>query len=167
MDSTTNKLKSRCFSKWSFLHVGAIEPERDENGAILEFMPQNRYKKAATTPLNVSGAGPFCRFRIAQNFHQSGLYVLALNDIPVYAGECEDLAIRWGLSQYAHISPKNCFKGGQSTNCRVNAAILMNASHGSRLDLWFVRLDGIRDERLAAETVLIRDLKPEWNRAKR
>ena len=117
--------------------------------------------------LHAYGAGPFCRFRIGRQRHDAGLYVLTLDDVPVYAGECVDVGKRWGPNGYGGISPRNCFQGGQPTNCRVNAAILVEALRGCRIDLWFMIFHGTRDERLAVETALIRKLNPAWNRAKR
>ena len=38
---------------------------------------------------------------------------------------------------YGNISPSNCFKGGQETNCRINALIYATVSRGERVHLWF------------------------------
>ena len=154
------------FADLDFKLIGPIEPERAPGGEILEYMPQSRYRKAATTPLNAAGAGPFCRFRIARGYDQPGLYVLTLDGNAAYAGECADLAVRWGLSQYGSISPKNCFKGGQSTNCRINALILTEVKKGRLVELWFCPSDASTDRRRSAETMLIQALKPNWNKAK-
>jgi hypothetical protein len=129
-------------------------------------MPQGRYRNAATTLLNAAGAGPFCRFRIARGYNQPGLYVLTLDGNAVYAGECADLSVRWGLTQYGSISPKNCFKGGQSTNCRINSLILTGAKKRHSAELWFCPSDASTDRRRLAETKLIQALKPKWNKAK-
>lgn len=157
----------RRFAKWDFEHLGSIEPEHDGAGQLIALMPQSRYKNAATTPLHAYGAGPFCRFRIGRRRDEPGLYVLTIDERPVYAGECVNLAMRWGPNGYGGISPRNCFAGGQPTNCRVNAAILQEAIAGKAIALWFYVFDGERDHRLASETTLIRTLQPEWNRAKR
>lgn len=154
------------FAGRDFEHLGTIELEHDDDGRIRTLMPQARYRNASIAQLHAYGAGPFCRFRIARKRRDAGLYVLTFNDIPVYAGECVDVGKRWGPNGYGGISPRNCFQGGQPTNCRVNAAILVEALLGHRIDLWFVTFDGPRDARLAAETVLIRSLKPTWNHAK-
>lgn len=159
-------MKARYFIDLSFEHIGPIEPERDETGRFIEFLPQARYRDAATTVLHAYGAGPFCRFRIARARRESGLYVLTIDDVPVYAGECVDLGARWGPNGYGGISPRNCYTGGQPTNCRVNAAILVDAKLNRRIDLWFSLFSGSRDERLAAERRLIQGLMPKWNRAK-
>ncbi|HWT81558.1 MAG TPA: GIY-YIG nuclease family protein, partial [Candidatus Methylomirabilis sp.] len=82
-----------------------------------------------------------------------------LNSRAVYAGKCIDLAKRWGGMGYGAISPKNCFVGGQSTNCKVNHRIYEHLRRGDRLELWFhatAELD-------AFESHLIRALQPPWN----
>lgn len=159
-------MTGRRFDDWDFEHLGTIEPDRDDDGRHGALLPQSRFERAATARLHAYGQGPFCRFRIARKRHEAGLYVLTLDDAPVYAGECTDVGKRWGPNGYGGISPRNCFDGGQPTNCRVNAAILAEAQRGGRLDLWFSALSGSRDDRRAAETRLIHCLSPPWNRAK-
>lgn len=156
----------RNFVGRDFQHIGQINPERDRSGAFLELSPQDRYKDAGTTPLHAYGSGPFCRFRIGRDRREPGLYVLTLDGEPVYAGECVDLGKRWGPNGYGGISSRNCFRGGQPTNCRVNAAILQAIMEGRKIDLWFCPFDGDRGERRSTETELIQSLVPPWNRAK-
>lgn len=149
----------RTFTGMTFQSVGTIDPERDVSGSIRQFMPQPRYAKAETTPLNPNGAGPFCRFNIAQGINAAGVYVLTLDGEPVYTGKCENLARRWGGMGYGAISPKNCFVGGQSTNCKINNRVLRHTQAGRTLELWFhPTADGA-----AAERALILDLRPAWN----
>jgi hypothetical protein len=38
---------------------------------------------------------------------------------------------------YGNISPRNCFKGGQETNCRLNNLIYFAVSEGRDVNLWF------------------------------
>lgn len=149
----------RTFAGMTFQSVGAIDPERDASGSIRQFMPQSRYAKAEATPLNPNGAGPFCRFHIAQGINAPGVYVLTLDGVPVYAGKCESLAKRWGTAQYGAISPKNCFVGGQSTNCKINNRVLRHTQAGGSLELWFHRAI----DTSTAERTLILELRPEWN----
>ena len=149
----------RVFAGMTFEKVGTIDPERDGSGTIRELMPQSRYAKADTTPLNPNGAGPFCRFSIAQGINAAGVYVLTLDGSPVYAGKCVNLAKRWGGMGYGAISPKNCFVGGQSTNCKVNNRILRHAQIGGSLALWFHPTADAD----TAERALILNLRPQWN----
>jgi hypothetical protein len=137
---------ARIFAARDFEHLGTIDIERGKDGEVLTFMPQTRYTDASTVALHAYGGGPFCRFRIGRKRHDPGLYVLTLNDVLVYAGECVHVGKRWGPNGYGGISPRNCFHGGQPTNCRVNAAILTEALQGSRIDLWFAAFHGPRTE---------------------
>ena len=156
----------RHFAGWDFEAIGSIEPERDTMGAYVELLPQMRFRDAATARLHAYGAGPFCRFRIAARRREPGLYVLTFNDTAVYAGECVNLEKRWGPNGYGGISPRNCFDGGQPTNCRINAAILAATRSGGRVELWFWPFDGDTVSRRAAEAQLIGALQPAWNRTR-
>lgn len=154
------------FGKWEFELLGPIDPECGPDGAILALMPQSRLKNASASELHAYGAGPFCRFKVGRKKTEAGLYVLTMNGLPIYAGECAHVGKRWGPNGYGGISPRNCFRGGQQTNCRINNAIMVEALKGASFALWFVALDGSQDERRDAETELIRALRPSWNKAK-
>lgn len=139
--------------------MGTIEPDRFPDGSVKEFLPQDRYAKVVDMSLNPYGAGPFCRFKVPGAPRRSGVYVLTSDDGLRYVGIAQDLAQRWGPSGYGSIQPRNCYVGGQSTNCKVNAAVLREVKAGRRLDLYFLEAD----DRQAIEARLIRDLRPPWN----
>jgi hypothetical protein len=160
-------MSRRRFANQDFEWVGVIEPERGPDRELIELSPQSRYKDAASTALHAYGDGPYTRFRIGRGRNEAGLYILTVDGEPVYAGECANLSKRWGPNGYGGISPRNCFVGGQPTNCRVNAAILRAAKAASLIELWFTGFDGPKQDRLALETTLIRALQPRWNKAKR
>jgi hypothetical protein len=149
----------RTFGTWTFMHVGTIDLARTPEGTVSEFMPQARYAKANTTRLNPHGGGPFCRFLVPDAPHRGGVYVLTADDKVMYIGKAQDFAERWGLSQYGSVQPKNCFVGGQSTNCKINAAVLRSTKAGQQLDLFFFDTE----DRHAIEAWLIADLHPLWN----
>lgn len=149
------------FGNYVFTHVCHIEPERDEAGTIRTYMPQANYLKRELAKLHGYGAGPFCRFRIPKQFSASGVYILTVDDQPVYVGECLHLSKRYNAG-YGHISPRNCYVGGRMTNCRVNTLIYNAACAGRRIDLWFLETA----DRFAIETELIHGLNAcqQWNR---
>lgn len=120
-----------------FEFVGDVQPEVGTDGRVLQFMPQSRYKGHGKQRLNRHGAGPFCRFRAAKGVSSAGVYVVTVEGKIFYVGECVNLSVRWGLSQYGSIQPKNCYVGGQSTNCKVNSRVLSNALAGKKIQLWF------------------------------
>lgn len=143
----------------AFVHAATIEPERGLDGALLEFTPQSRYAHAATMRLNRYGSGPFCRFDVKTLPPTSGVYVVTIDNVPVYVGVAVDLAKRWGPAGYAHISPRACYENGQSTNCKVNKYILRAARDGCQIDLW---IHGNPDP-APIEASLIRRFDPLWN----
>jgi hypothetical protein len=143
----------------TFRRVGGTEVERDAEGAIRTYMPQDRYEERATTPLNSYGMGPFCRLHVASRTRESGVYVVTVDDGVRYVGEAEDLAARWGARGYGSIQPRNCYRGGQPTNCKINALVLRTARSGGELDLFFSPVAG----RKAVEARLISELRPPWN----
>jgi hypothetical protein len=85
-------------------------------------------------------------------------------DADLYVGQCENLEIRWGMTGYGGISPRNCYQGGQQTNCRINNLIYRETKVGVELRLWFHLLKGDKQKRLAVEKRLIAALQPTWNR---
>ena len=147
------------FGGFLFRRIGPIKPERDPSGAVVEFMPQARYANVRSRSLNPYGQGPFCRFTVARGMHVPGVYVLTLAGEPVYAGKCQDLAQRFGPQGYGSIQPRNCFVGGQSTNCKVNNRILRHTIRGQLIELWF----HAADDPGPVERELVSRLRPSWN----
>lgn len=144
---------------YQFDLIGEIAHVRAGDGTVQAFMPQSRYRNALTVPLNRYGAGPFCKFAIPRIHRLSGVYLMVADGRVRYVGECANLSARFNMG-YGNISPKNCFKGGQETNCRVNALIYEAVASGTRLDLWFHATDDYK----AVEAELRSSLKAEWNR---
>ena len=142
-----------------FQHAACISPEAGPDGKPLEDMPQRRCSAAASMPLNRHGHGPFCRFSVARLPAASGVYAVTVAQKLVYVGIATDLKRRWGPSGYAQIQPRNCFKGGQSTNCKVNHAILLAARDGLAIHLWIRQTETPRP----FEARLIAELAPPWN----
>jgi hypothetical protein len=117
------------------------------------------YANVRGDPLNRYGAGPFCKFVIPRTFRQSGVYLIFAGDDLKYVGECANLSARFNAG-YGNISPKNCFKGGQETNCRLNNLIYAATTSGKPLALWFHATPDYK----AVEVVLRSKLRAPWNR---
>lgn len=144
-----------------FEHIADITPIRNDTGDVREEMPQSRYGKASEVALNRYGRGPFCKFtipRISQS--QEGVYIFMVCGQPIYVGQCENLGSRINTG-YGNISPKNCYVGGQQTNCRINNLIFKAANRGAHIRLLFHE----SNDRYRVEGDLIRQLSPEWNRS--
>lgn len=144
---------------YEFEHVCQIKPVLDGDGSVRQFMPQDRYHNLRCVALNKYGAGPFCKFKIPPGIHSSGVYVLTINEEIRYVGECAALSGRFN-NGYGNISPKNCFKGGQETNCRINNLVYCAAVSGERISLWFFQTG----EHKVMEAALRSALRLAWNR---
>ncbi|MEC5325467.1 GIY-YIG nuclease family protein [Aurantimonas sp. A3-2-R12] len=142
-----------------FRHICDIEPVRNADGSVQLFAPQDRYAKKDAYPLNRYGAGPFCKFRIPGKLNASGVYVFVIGDAVHYIGECTDLSRRLNMG-YGNISPKNCYKGGQETNCRVNTLVCQAAMAGQAIDLWFLETADYK----IIESTLRAANRTAWNR---
>jgi hypothetical protein len=143
-----------------FQYVCDIIPESDGDGMPKEYMPQSRYNNSSNIPLHEYGHGPFCRFKVPERHNRkTGVYIILVEGDPKYVGECEDLGMRFNMG-YGNISPRNCYKGGQPTNCRVNTLILGTYKNGSRIELLFHETE----DRYNIEGTLIEELHPEWNK---
>ena len=144
---------------YEFNQICTIEPEQNSNGMIKQYMPQSRYKNKNKLPLNRYGKGPFCKFRIPNNYTVSGVYAIVVENKVKYIGECLNLSLRYNMG-YGIISPRNCFKGGQETNCRVNNLIYYVANTGRKISLWFLQSKDYK----AVENMLRANMEPEWNK---
>jgi len=138
-----------------FFFIETILPELDDNGSIIEYKPTSCNK-----PKNKYGNGPFCKFKINSILNNPGIYIIFSNNTICYIGKCSNLSERFGPHGYGTIYPKNCEKDGQSTNCKVNNAILNEAKQGRNIDLWFHPCS----EPAAIEQRLIALCNPPWNR---
>lgn len=144
---------------YDFAFVAHIEPVRNSDGAVEPMMPQDRYANVRGIALNSYGAGPFCKFVIPSTYRQSGVYLMVAGDNLRYIGECANLSVRFNAG-YGNISPKNCYKGGQETNCRLNNLIHIAATGGEALTLWFHPTF----EYKAVEAMLRSKRRAPWNR---
>ena len=144
---------------YKFRFVQELNPKCDKTGKIIQFMPQTRYKKHKEEKLNLYGSGSFCKFTIPNDWSgKSGVYALFNNEDLLYIGKCVDLRKRFNAG-YGNISPKNCYIGGQSTNCKINAMILEQYKNGNKVVLYFYET---KDSTII-ENRLINKLKPMYN----
>ena len=144
---------------FDFAFVADILPQRTTEDAIYAHMPQARYANVRDDPLNNYGAGPFCKFTIPRTYRQSCVYLIFAGAELKYVGECANLSARFNAG-YGNISPKNCFKGGQETNCRLNNLIYVAVTSGEALTLWF----HITSDYKTVEATLRSTLRAPWNR---
>lgn len=147
-------------NNWKFEYVCKINLKSDPSGNPIEFLPQERYENKKNHGLNKYGQGPFCKFSINKKYaRKSGVYVIIIDDNIKYVGECNDFQKRFGMG-YGNISPRNCFEGGQPTNCRLNSNILKLSKIGKEIQLYFLETN----DRFKIEYGLIKKFKPCWNK---
>lgn len=144
---------------YKFEKICIISPECGSNGLGKEFIPQGRYRNDKGLPLNKYGSGPFCKFKIPNNFNKSGVYAIVVEGVVKYIGECLNLSSRFNMG-YGNISPRNCFVGGQETNCRINSLIYNHARQGKNIALWFFHTENYK----SIEHELRESQELEWNR---
>lgn len=149
---------NREFGGFSFRFICKINPKKDNHGNFEEFFPQLRYEKQQKK-LHKYGKGPFCKFSIPSRLNEEGVYLLLIDEKPVYVGECESFSNRWNTG-YGNISPRACYEGGQSTNCRINNLILTAKKNSSNVELYFFEIF----DRFGLEADLIQHVKPNWNK---
>lgn len=129
------------------------------DGQVASLMPQRRYKNVKNLPLNAYGGGPFCKFRVPGRFNERGVYALVVGGSVKYIGECVSISSRFN-SGYGNISPRNCFKDGQETNCRINVLIRAEAIQGRKVELYFHGTS----EHKQLEKQLLETGSYEWNK---
>jgi hypothetical protein len=145
----------------AFAWVAGLRPELDQYGRPAEFTP---YKQdGSARHLHASGAGPFCRIRLSGIGNFAGVYMITINRKPVYVGVTVGLSDRFGPRGYGTIYARNCYPGGQSTNCHVNGELLAAAKEGRLADLWFLPIPEVH-RRAHIEQATISYLQPIWNR---
>ncbi|SHK57965.1 GIY-YIG nuclease family protein [Alicyclobacillus tolerans] len=142
-----------------FDHIRDIVPDKVD-GKVRTFFPQQAYENRENLPLHQYGTGPFCRFTIPR-LSVEGVYLIRVNGAVKYVGECENLGHRFNMG-YGNISPRNCFVGGQPTNCRINHHIYMAANESADIKLYFHETK----DRFEVERTLIETLNSEWNIAR-
>jgi hypothetical protein len=141
-----------------FVKVCDIEPVKD-GSTVYGYKPYLRYANRKGLELHSYGEGPFCSFRIPNEYNgKTGVYLLKINGDIVYVGKTNDLGIRFNQG-YGNISPRNCYMGGPETNCRINNLILEEIKKGQSIELFFYETDDID----SVELSLISEKKPGWN----
>lgn len=144
--------------EYTFALVESLVLERDQAGIVVEKRPQAHYYKAGLIPLHKHGVGPFCKFGITVPIGLVGVYALLVDGMVCYIGECVDLRKRFSYG-YGNVSPRNCYKGGQGTNLKINRKVLEVVQASGRVDLYFYETS----ERKQVERQLLKACAPPWN----
>ena len=114
--------------------------------------------------LNKYGDLEYCRFGIADEKHlnKTGLYIYTNGEKIVYVGRSRAPFGRRINQGYGNISPKNCYKDGQATNCHINSLVALNKE---KVKFYVCAIDDEAEIKVL-EKVLISSLKLAWNTQK-
>lgn len=145
---------------YRFVFVQELRPELDISGSVYTYQPQGKYANKKKLPLLPEAVGAeFCRFRLKNAEDVSGVYAwVSGGDNVIYIGETKRLRTRF-YSGYGIISPRNCYKGGQKTNCKMNKVVLEYYRAGTELYLYFLKTPNYK----SIEEKLIKCKKPICN----
>ena len=124
------------FGGYTFTFLQEIKVERTEDGSIFEYAPQKNYAKKNSVPLHKNGSGSFCDFALEVG-KVSGVYLWVCDGEVLYIGETKNMKKRF-TTEYGHISPRKCYRGGQSTNCKMNHVALDYAKQEKGIAIYFL-----------------------------
>lgn len=149
---------------YDFAYAFDISPLRDDDGNLWRDLPHERYAKKAQSRLLPGGEGPFCRFDCPPGLDDAGVYLIVSDRQVCYVGQTTNgLSERFGATAkgYGRIAPRNCYRGGEPTNVRVNGLLFGEADLGRRCSVWFLPvalsdLDVLEDE-------IKQRFSPPWN----
>lgn len=111
--------------------------------------------------LNPSGDLLYCKFSIKTHLDKRGIYIFYDKNEILYLGRCiNDFNKRFNQG-YGIVSPKNCYRDGQSTNCRLNA--LVNSSYNSINIGIYSMMGNSNSEIVDLEKQLINKFSFVWN----
>jgi hypothetical protein len=120
---------------YEFHFVQHLNPALNGNGEIKKYYPQGNYDNTNGLPLSRFGGGAFCKFSI-QAEDWPGVYLWVVDGEIIYIGETVGLRRRFNTG-YGNISPRNCYVGGQNTNCKMNKIVLDLYEQGKVISLYF------------------------------
>ena len=159
--NTVESKEKLSLGMYDFEYVCDIEPVRNSDGTVYSYRPQENYKGQDTHKLIADyGEREYCLFKLDLP-KCSGVYVWMFpeDDNPKYIGRAKNFNTRFSSSGYGRISPRNCYVGGQSTNCTMNSTVLEEARKGNIFRLYFLKTADF----CAVEKKLIKEYQPEYN----
>ena len=147
--------------KYEFIFLQTIRPTTDDEGKILRYKPQSRYNNKKGLKLNEFGDGEFCRFELDKAESAKGVYAWVVHEDnePIYIGETDNLKKRFKTG-YGIISPRNCYAGGQLTNCKMNKVVLDYYTAGKSIDIYFLKTDDYKK----VELELLNSINTRYNK---
>ncbi len=141
-----------------FKNAGTIKLMPDKDGNIY-FKPQLHYNNNKNYPLlnGINCDTTFCKFKLDLP-RTSGVYLWVVDNEIIYIGEALNFRSRFN-NGYGNISPRNCYKNGQSTNVRMNRIVLSNYENNSKVDIYIYETPN----RKQIETYLLSNIHTKYN----
>ncbi|MDE7406061.1 MAG: hypothetical protein K2M89_04245 [Clostridiales bacterium] len=119
-----------------FVKHSAITLIPNQDGSFY-YLPQKNYNNKNHYPYinDIDETTLFCKFK--PNLPKTkGVYLWVDDeDEIIYIGEGENLYSRFN-NGYGNISPRNCYKGGQSTNVKMNRVALSYFNNNRTIDIY-------------------------------
>lgn len=134
------------------------------------FIPEDKIKKYASKGLvktlsdytveDINNKLRFCKFKLTNDKVQDvpGVYIWVAGNEIIYIGETKRLKERFN-NGYGIIQPRNIFKGGQSTNCKMNRIVIENIEKGKPITIYFCNTKKNKE----LEKSLLSKYKPKYN----
>lgn len=110
--------------------------------------------------LNLHGDKKYCIYSIDSNLADKGIYCYIVDNEIKYIGRCRDNFKKRINQNYGKITPYNCLKKGQSTNCNINSKI--NESSNVTLGLYIMN-DKTEKQIDTLEKQILSEYDFDWN----
>ena len=131
----------------------------NRNGVFF-YSPQGNYKYVKNYAYleDVDENTIFCKFK-PDLPKIKGVYLWVSDNEIIYIGEGVNLRSRFN-SGYGNISPRNCFKGGQSTNVKMNRIALSYLKNNRPIDIYIYETANHKE----LETLLLSRISTQYNK---
>lgn len=124
------------------------------------YFPQlnfKNYKKYSLLP-GINAHTEFCKFKLDLP-KTSGVYLWTVDNEIIYIGEAVNLYSRFN-SGYGNISPRNCYKGGQSTNIKMNKVVVSYFKKHKTIKIYYF----LSKDHKNIEKYLLQNIKTKYNK---
>lgn len=129
-----------------------------KNGELYVYNHRDN-EKYKERPKNKYGHKDYCKFKINFPKKISGVYLWIVDEQIIYIGEAKDLRVRFNTN-YGHITPYNCTKKGQVTNCKMNNVVLeLFKNENKIIHLYFMQTENHKE----IESILLAKINTKYN----
>ena len=156
--------------EYAFKLTARIELKINKFGIPLEYHPAERHESKRSLQLNAHGDKSFCHFVLkpqkgsGSRLYQAGVYAIAGTSVK-YIGRT-NTTLTQRFNGYGSIQPRNCYEGGQSTNCHINHNVLEGAKAGETLWVYFHKTqEPDHVEAYLLNSLVATGRRPPWNKS--